>query len=68
MEITLTEEDVNKINEAGKLTGLEKKEIIKKALIVYLENLKEMRKLENETQAWDELSDEALLNFEKKYG
>ena len=67
MEITLTEEDMNKINEAGRLTGLEKREIIRKALIVYLENLKEMQRLENETQSWDKLSDESLLNFEKEY-
>lgn len=42
MEIELTNEELTRINEAGRLTGLEKEEIIKRALFVYIENLKEL--------------------------
>ena len=66
MEIILTDDEVRKIDEVGELTGLEKREIVKRALTNYLENSKEMQRLENEIQSWDELSDEALINFEKE--
>lgn len=62
MEIILTEEELKMVNEAGELTGLEKREMIKMALITYIENLR----LQRETEIWDELSDEALINFERE--
>ncbi len=63
MEIILTDEEVRRINEAGELTGLERREIVKRALASYLNNLREMPNLENETQTWDGLSDEDLENL-----
>jgi len=63
MEITLTDDEIQSINEVGELTGLEKREVVKRALITYLENLR----LQKETEVWDQLSDESLINFEKEY-
>ncbi|MBS3074976.1 hypothetical protein J4429_00795 [Candidatus Pacearchaeota archaeon] len=66
MEINLTNEELRKINEIGELTGVDKREIVKRALKIYLDNL-EKRRLDKESETWDDLSDEALINFEKEY-
>ena len=64
MEICLTQEELEKISKINQITGLDKRNIIKQALIDYLKDL-EILKLE--TEDLDELSDEALINFEKEY-
>ena len=63
MEIELSDEEMGNLNKIGELTGVNKKEIIKIALKAYLENLR----FQMETETWDKLSDEALINFEKEY-
>jgi len=63
MEIELSDEEIGNLNKIGELTGVNKKEIIKIALKAYLENLR----FQMETETWDKLSDEALINFEKEY-
>ena len=63
MEIELSDEEIGNLNKIGELTGVNKKEIIKIALRAYLENLR----FQMETETWDKLSDEALINFEKEY-
>ena len=63
MEIELSDEEIGNLNKIGELTGVNKKEVIKIALEAYLENLR----FQMETEIWDKLSDEALINFEKEY-
>ena len=42
-----------------------KKKLIDRALILYLESIRQQSDLYNEFDAWENLSDEALLKFEK---
>ena len=65
MQIELEKETSKKIQDASKILGIEKKYIIDRALLLYLDNLSRYLDLKNEMKAWDTLSDEALINFEK---
>ena len=63
--VKITEDISEKLNEASKLLGLKKEELIDRALLLYLDNLSKYLKLKKEMKDWDKLSDEALFNFEK---
>jgi len=65
MQIEIEKDTSKKVNEASKLLGLEKSEIINRAIVVYLDNLSKYLDLKHEMKEWDALSDEALINFEK---
>jgi len=54
-----------KVKETAKILGMRKKELIKSALIFYLDNLKPYLDLKKESKLWDRASEEAFLNFEK---
>ena len=53
-----------KVDEASKALGIKRQELIDRALLVYLDNLAKYINLKREMKIWDELSDEALENFE----
>jgi len=65
MQIALEKDTSNKIDKASKLLGIEKTELIDRAILVYLDNLSKYLELKEEIKSWDALSDEALSNFEK---
>ena len=65
MQIELEKDTSKKVDEASKLLGIGKNEIIDRAVLVYLDNLAKYLDLKHEMKAWDSLSDEALINFEK---
>ena len=65
MQIEIEKDISKKINEASKLLGIEKSKIIDRAILIYLDNLSKYLDLKQEMKAWDTLSDEALINFEK---
>lgn len=62
--ITIPQEIELRIEEASSLFHIQKQEIVKRALLSYLDSLKEFLALKKEFGVWDKLSDEALLNFE----
>ncbi|HIK02451.1 TPA: hypothetical protein H1012_01230 [archaeon] len=66
MQIELPKETSKKVEDASKVLGLEKKDIINRALLLYLDNLQKYLELKKELKEWDSLSDEAILNFERK--
>lgn len=66
MQIEIPKETSKQIDEASEAFGLGKKEIVNRALLLYLDNIKKYLALKNELKEWDALSDEALLNFERK--
>ena len=65
MQIEIETETSKKVNEASRLLGVEKSEIIDRAILIYLDSLSKYLDLKHEMKAWDVLSDEALINFEK---
>jgi len=66
MEIGISEENKKKIEEVSKTFGLKKKDVVNRALSLYLDSLNQFLDLKNELKIWDSLSDEALSNFEKR--
>ena len=54
------------ISNAAIALGFKKQELIESALLVYLDLIKNQIELNNEFTALDNLSDEALLNFEEQ--
>ena len=66
MQVQLSKETSKKINKASEALGIKEKELVNKAVRFYLDNVGQYADLRRELRAWDALSDEALLNFEKK--
>lgn len=66
MSITIkknTQKDLKKIAER---MGIKEKELVDRALLLYLENAKKLLDLEKEFLAWDALSDEAFCQLSQK--
>ena len=53
------------IKDASKVLGINDKKLIDRAIIVYLDAIQKQIDLKREMKLWDELSNEALINFEK---
>lgn len=65
MQLELPKETTEKITEASKILGMKSQDIIDRAVLVYLDNIRNFLKLKEELAAWDKLSDEALITFER---
>lgn len=65
MQLELPKETSVRVISASKLLGMNKRELVDRAVLVYLDTLNSYLDLKKELSAWDSLSDEALLNFEK---
>jgi len=65
MEIELPKDVNKKLLEVANLMDLGEEEIVNRALLIYLDNIQKYLVLKKETKAWDEMSDEALDNFER---
>lgn len=58
------EEKLNKrVHDVSKILGVDQKQVVERALLLYLESVKKSLDLNRELEAWDELSDEALHNM-----
>ncbi len=55
-----------RVNEVADLMGLKAKDIITRAILLYLDNIEKYVTLKKEFKSWDNLSDKALLDFEKQ--
>lgn len=64
MELILTDEIEQKIVKAAAATGFQKQEIIRRAILFYLDSINSQIELKNEFDNWDKLSDETLISFE----
>jgi len=59
--------NTKRIRARFKIHGYWQKKLIDRALILYLESIRQWSDLFKEFDAWDKLSDEALLKFEKNF-
>jgi len=53
------------LKSASKKLGFKEQEIVRRAVLVYLDSLEKQASLKQEMEAWDSLSDEALVEFER---
>jgi len=54
-----------KVHQASKDLGIREEALVDRAIIVYLDSISKYLALKQEMKAWDSLSDEALMSFEK---
>lgn len=66
MEVELTKDATEEIERVSILLGMQTQEIIRRAIIVYLDEIQKFVELKKEFDAWDTASDEALERFERK--
>lgn len=65
MQINIPKETKKKVEAASKTLGFREDEIINRAVLLYLDNIEKYLELKKELKEWDELSEDALTNFEK---
>jgi len=66
MEVKLTKDATEEIERVSILLGMQTQEIIRRAILVYLDEIQKFAELKKEFEAWDTASDEALEGFERK--
>ena len=65
MEIKLSNDMAKKLSNVSSVLGVKNKDVINRALLFYLDTISKQLELKKEMIAWDKLSDEALLKFDK---
>jgi predicted transcriptional regulator len=65
MSIELSKDINKRLLEVADLLDLDEDEIIKRAILLYLDDIQKRVALKKENKSWDRLSDEALENFER---
>lgn len=63
MQIEIKEKLNKKVGDASKMLGVDKRQVVERAVLLYLEDLKKSTDLKREFDAWEELSDEAWHNM-----
>lgn len=65
MQIEIPEDTLEKVNKVSDLLGIKEKELIERAILLFLDNMSKYLDLKKEMKEWDILSDEAIINFER---
>lgn len=60
---TIQKELVKEAEKISREMGIDKKELLERALILYLESVKQQINLFREFEAWEKLSDEAMARM-----
>lgn len=66
MPLVLEKKIRKDVSEFSRRMGIKEKELVDRALLLYLDSIKKILDLENEFTAWDKLSDEALGSLAKR--
>jgi len=66
MECIIPEKVSKQVSIAANTLGFEESELVNRAILYYLDSIKSNLELKSEFDSWDQLSDEALLSFEKE--
>ncbi len=64
MQVRISKGTYKEVKNASKTLGFNEQDIVERAIAVYLDMIQKQLALKQEFLAWDELSDEALDNFE----
>ena len=64
MEIKISKDLINELKKVSGNLGFDKEKIVERALLFYLNAIRNQLELNKEFNELDELSDEALVNFE----
>ena len=64
MEIKISKDLINELKKVSENLGFDEEKIVERALLFYLNVIRNQLELNKEFNELDELSDEALVNFE----
>jgi nucleoside-triphosphatase THEP1 len=64
MKVTMQKQLEQEIRHASEVMGVSEEELTERAMRFYLASIHQELELEKELHAWDQVSDEALLNME----
>ncbi|MGR3175680.1 MAG: hypothetical protein ACUZ8N_13935 [Candidatus Scalindua sp.] len=64
MEVHISKNVEKVLSEASKKSGFNEEEFVERAVLFYVDSIQKQLGLKKEFVQWDELSDEALVNFE----
>lgn len=64
MEVHISRNVEKVLSEASKKSGFNEEEFVERAVLFYVDTIQKQLGLKKEFEQWDELSDEALVNFE----
>lgn len=64
MQVRIPDELDRELSEIGRALKLDKEEVLSRAILLYADSVEKLVCLKEEMNAWDELSDEVLRNFE----
>ena len=64
MEVHISRDVEKVLSEALKKSGFNEDEFVERAVLFYVDTIRKQLSLKKEFEHWDELSDEALVNFE----
>ena len=64
MEVHISKDVEKVLSEASKKSGFNEEEFVERAVLFYVDSIQKQLGLKKEFVQWDELSDEALVNFE----
>jgi len=65
MQITMQKQLEQEMKRASEIMGVSEEELAESAMRFYLASIHQELALEQELQAWDQVSEEALLNMER---
>ena len=65
MKIMIQKQLEKEMKHASEVIGVSEDELIERAMRFYLASIQQELELEKELNAWDQVSDEALLNMER---
>ena len=66
MEIEISEDMLENIEKASKKLDLDEKELVSRAIKLYLYNIKSYMDLKEELEVWEKAGAEDLVKFEKQ--
>lgn len=65
MKVIVHEKLRKDIRRASRIMGVDEQELAQRAMRFYLASIQQEMELEKESRAWEQVSDEALLNMER---
>lgn len=65
MKVTIQKQLEQEMRRASEVMGVSEEELAERAMRFYLASIQQELALEKELNAWDHVSDEALLNMER---
>ena len=65
MQVEISKDTSEKLEKISKTLGVKERDVIDRAVLLYLDQIRKHASLKREMREWDFLSDEALENFEK---